>query len=59
MKSLGVLAESLKDQEGKKKSKKETRGRYSNVQKIEMIGAQLVASGKYPTIDETLSPTNK
>ena len=59
MKSLGVSAKSLKDQEGKKKDKKETRGRYSNVQRIQMIGAQLVASGQYPTIDVALSPTNK
>ena len=59
MNSLGVSAESLKDQEWKKKEKKETHGRYSNVKRIQMIGAQLVASGKYPTIDAALSPTNK
>ena len=59
MKFLAVSAKSLKDLEGKKKAKKETRGRHSNVQRIQMVGAQLVASGQYPTIDATLSPTNK
>ena len=59
MKSLGVSTKSLKDPEGKKKAKKETRCKHSNVQRIQMIGAQLVASGQYLTIDATLSPTNK
>ena len=59
MKSLGVSTESLKDPEGKKKSKKETKGRHNNVQRIQMVGAQLVASGKYNTIDAALSPSNK
>ena len=59
MKSLGVSAESLRDLEGNKNAKKETHRRNSNVQRIQMIGARLVASGKYPTIDAALSPTNK
>ena len=59
MKSLGVSVESLKDPEGKKEAKKETHGMHSNVQRIQMIGSQLVASGQYPTIDAALSPTNK
>ena len=59
MKSLGVSTESIKDLEGKKKAKKETWGKYNNVHRIQMIGAQLVASGQYPTINATLSPTNK
>ena len=59
MNSLGVSTESLKDREGMKKEKKETCGRYRNFQRIQMIGAQLVASGKYPNIDAALSPTNK
>ena len=59
MKFLGVSTKSLKDPKGKRKVKKETRGRHSNVQRIQMVGAQLVALGNYPTIDATLSPTNK
>ena len=59
MKFLGVSSESLKDPNGKKKWKKETQGRHSNVQRIKMVEDLLVASGKYPTIDATLSPANK
>ena len=55
MNSLGVVVESLKESNGKKKLKKEKRGRPRNVQKIKAIGEQLVASGQYPTIDATLS----
>ena len=46
LKYLGVSVESLKDLEGMRKAKKETRGRYSNVQRIQIIGEQLVASGE-------------
>ena len=59
MKFLGVSVEPLKDPNGKKKGNKENRGRHSNVQRIKMVGAQLVASRQYPTIDATLSPVNK
>ena len=59
MKFLGVSSESLKDLDGKNKVKKENQGRHSNVQRIKMVGDQLVASGKYPTIDAGLSPKNK
>ena len=59
MKFLGVLVKSLKDQEGKRKVKKETRGIHSNVQRIQMVGDQQVASRQYPTIYAALSPTNK
>ena len=55
--SLGVVAESLKVIEGKKNTKKDKRGRPSNVQRIRAIGEQLVASGKNPTINATLSPS--
>ena len=53
------MSKSLKDSDGKKKWKKEKRGRPSNVQRIQLVGAQLVASGKYSTIDAALSPTTK
>ena len=57
--TLGVVTESLKVTEGKgKNSKKDKRGRPSNVQRIKVIGEQLVASGQYPTIDATISPSN-
>ena len=46
MKFLGISAEPLKDPDGKKKGKKENRGRHSNVQRIKMVGTQVVASGK-------------
>ena len=59
MKFLGLSTESLKDPKGKRKVKKEYRGRHSNVQRIEMVGTQLVASRRYPTIDAALPPTNK
>ena len=58
MKSLGVVVESLKESNGKMKIKKENRGRQSNVQRIKVVGAQLVASGQHPTIDATLSPSS-
>ena len=57
MNSLGVVVESLNDTDGKKKLKKEKRGRPSNVQRIKVIGEQMVASGQYPTIDASLSPS--
>ena len=57
MNSLGVVVESLKDTDVKKKLKKEKRGRPSNVQRIKAIGEKLVALGKYPTIDDVLSPS--
>ena len=56
--SLGVVAESLKVTNGKKNTKKDKRGRPSNVQRIRAIGEQLVASWKNPTIYATLSPSN-
>ena len=56
--SLGVVVESLKVINGKKNQKKEKRGRPSNVQRIKAIGEQLVASGKYPTIYASLSPSS-
>ena len=56
--SLGVVVESLKVTNGKKNLKKDKRGRPSNVQRIKAIGEQLVASGKYPTIDVALSPSS-
>ena len=57
--TLGVVTESLKVTDGKgKNSKKDKRGRPSNIQRIKAIGEQLVASGKYPTIDATLSHPN-
>ena len=56
--SLGVVVESLKVTDGKKNQKKENRGRPSNVQRIKAIGEQLVASGQYPTIDISLSPSS-
>ena len=59
MNFLGVSEEHLKDTDGKKKGKKENRGRHSNVQRIQMVGEKLVASGKYPTIDAALSHINK
>ena len=59
MKFLGVSSESLKDSDGKNKGKKENRRRHSNVQRIKVVGDQLVASRKYPTIDASLSPVNK
>ena len=43
--SLGVVDESLKVTEGKKNTKKDKRGRPSNVQQIKEIGEQLVALG--------------
>ena len=57
MNSLGVVVESLKDTDGKKKQKKEKWGRPRNVQRIKAIGEKLVASWKYPTIDVSLSPS--
>ena len=59
MKFLGVSSESLKDPDGKKKGNKENQGRNSYVQRIKMVGDQLVESRKYPTIDATLTPANK
>ena len=59
MKFLGIMFESLKDCDGKKKGGKEKQGRHSNVQRIQMVGAKLVASGQYPNIDATLFPANK
>ena len=57
--NLGVVTESLKVIEGKgKNSKKDKRGRPSNVQRIKVIGEQLVTSGQYPTIDPSFSPSN-
>ena len=57
--NLGVVMESLKVTKGKgKNSKKDKRGRPSNVQRIKVIEEQLVMSGQYPTIDATLSPSN-
>ena len=55
--SLGVVVETLKVTEGKKNVKKDKRGRPRNVQRIRSIGEQLVALGKYPTIDAALSPS--
>ena len=55
--SLGVVVESLKVIDAKKNQKKEKRGIPSNVQRIKAIGEKLVASGKYPTIDASLSPS--
>ena len=44
--TLGVVTKSLKVTEGKGKNiKKDKRGRPSNVQRIKVIGEQLVASG--------------
>ena len=57
MNSLGVVVESLKDTDGKKKLKKEKWGRPRNVQRIKVIGEKLMASWKYPTIDVSLSPS--
>ena len=57
MNTLGVMTESLKVTEGKgKNTKKDKRGRSSNVQRIKAIGEQLVASEQYPTLDAALSP---
>ena len=56
--SLGVIVESLKVNNGKKNLNKDKRGRPSNVQRIRAIGKQLVALGKYPTIDVSLSPSS-
>ena len=55
--SLGVVVESLKDTDGKKKQRKEKQGRPRNVQRIKAIGEQLVALGQYPTINVSLSPS--
>ena len=59
MNFLRITYESLKDPEGKKKGKKEKRGRHSSVQRIQLVGAKLVASRKYPTIYVALYPTTK
>ena len=59
MNFLGVLEESLNDSNAKKKAKEENQGRHSNVQRIQMVGDQQVASRQYPTIYAALSPTNK
>ena len=57
--NLGFITEALKVTDGKgKNSKKDKRGILRNVQRIKAIGEQLVASGKYPTIDAALSPPN-
>ena len=57
--NLGVVTEALKVTDGKgKNSKKDKRGILRNVQRIKAIGEQLVASGKYPTIDVALSASN-
>ena len=51
------MTESLKVTDGKwKNSKKDKRGIPSNIQRIKAIGEQMVASGKYPTIDAALPP---
>ena len=57
MNSLGVVVESLKDTDGKKKQKKEKQGMPRNVQRIKAIGEQLVDLGQYPTIDVSLFPS--
>ena len=57
--SLGVVFESLKVMDGKKSQKKEKQGRPSNVQRIKVIGVQLVDLGKYPTIYVALSSAPK
>ena len=56
---LRITSESLKDPDGKKKGKKEKRGRHNNVQRIQLVGAKLVALGQYPTIDVALYPSTK
>ena len=55
VKALGIMVESMKEANGKKKGRGEKRGRHSNVQHIREIGAKLVASGQYPTIVATFS----
>ena len=58
MKFLGIMSESLKDLDGKKKLKKEKRGSHNNVQRIQIVGDNLVAL-KYPTIEAALYPATK
>ena len=50
---LGVVSESMKGGEGKR------RGRWSNSQRIQDVGGKLVALGKYPMIDEAFKLLNK
>ena len=58
-KTLGVVTKYFKVTNGKgKNSKKDKRGRPSNIQRMKAIGKKLVASGQYPTIDAALSPPN-
>ena len=57
--TLEVVTETLQVTDGKgKHSKKDKRGRPSNIQRNKAIREQLVASGQYPTIDVALSPPN-
>ena len=58
MKFLRIMSESLKDLDGKKKLKKEKRGSHNNVQRIQIVGDNLVAL-KYPTIEAALYPATK
>jgi len=59
VKALGIVTESLKDSDGKKKGRGEQRGIHSNVQHIWDIGAKLVAFGQYPAIATTFSSYSK
>ena len=54
-KKLRVITGSPKEVEGKRKGKKEKRGRPNNMQRIQRLGQKLIDSGQYPTIVAALA----